>query len=123
MFNDDPVKVAELIQNKISELEKERPLLFDCSQSKAQAISDYDRALAICVIKIKNKSITHFEGEPIGNPPANLIPLIAKGICYQECFKKEAEEAGYRAVLSNIEAIKAELNGLQSINRHLDNLK
>lgn len=123
MFTDDPLKVADLIRDKIQELDDERPKLFDTSQSKAQAISDYDRSMALACLKVKNKTITHFEGEPIGNPPANLIPIIAKGLCWKECFTKEAEEGGYKAVISNIEAIKAGLNGLQSINRHLDNLK
>lgn len=123
MFTDDPIAVAELIQDKILELDQERPRLFDTSQSKAQAISDYDRAIALVVLKLKNETIREFEGEAIGKLPVTLIPMIAKGICWKECFTKEAEEAGYKAVISNIEAIKAGLNGLQSINKHLDNLK
>ena len=123
MFTDDPIAVAELIQDKILELDNERPRLFDTSQSKAQAISDYDRAMALVVLKLKNGTIKEFEGEPINGIAVTLIPIIAKGICWRECFTKEAEEAGYKAVISNIEAIKAGLNGLQSINKHLDNLK
>lgn len=118
----DPIKVAELIGNKIKELEDERPRLMDYAQSKAQAISNYDRALALATLKVKNGTISHLDGEPIVKPPANLIPLIAKGLCYKECFDKEAEEGCYKASISNLDAIKAELNGLQSINRHLDNL-
>lgn len=123
MFTDDPLKVADLIQDKIAELDNERPKLFDSAQSKAQAIADYDKALAIAALKLRNGTINELEGEPVKNLPANLIPIVAKGLCYQECFAKEAEEGCYKAVISNIEAIKAGLNGLQSINRHLDNLK
>jgi hypothetical protein len=123
MLTDDPLKVAKLIQDKIRELDEERPRLFDTSQSKAQAISDYDRAMALVVLKLKNGTIKEFEGEQIIGIAVTLIPTVAKGICWKECFTKEAEEAGYKAVISNIEAIKAGLNGLQSINRHLDNLK
>jgi hypothetical protein len=123
MFNVSPTDVAELIRDKILELDQERPRLFDTSQSKAQAISDYDRAIALVVLKLKNETIREFEGELIGKLPVTLIPIIAKGICYKECFMKEAEEGGYKAVISNIEAIKAGLNGLQSVNKHLDNLK
>lgn len=123
MFNDDPIKVAELIQDKIAELDSERPKLFDSAQSKAQAISEYDKSLAIATLKLRNGTITELEGEPIKNLPANLIPIVAKGLCYQECFTKESEEGCYKAVISNIEAIKAGLNGLQSINKHLDNLR
>jgi hypothetical protein len=123
MFNDDPILVAQLIQDKILELDQERPRLFDTSQSKAQAISDYDRAMALVVLKLKNGTIKEFEGEPIINLAVTLIPLIAKGICYKECFTKEAEEGGYKAVISNIEVLKTQMNGLQSINKYLDNLK
>ena len=123
LFNDDPVKVAELIQNKISELDQERPRLFDAAQSKAQAVSEYDKAVAIATLKLRNGTITEFEGEPIKNLPANLIPNIAKGICYKECFLKEAEEGCYKAVLTNIEVLKTQMNGLQSINKYLDNLQ
>lgn len=123
IFNDDPLAVAQLIREKIAELDEERPRLFDTAQSKAQAISDYDRAMAITILKLKNETITSFAGELVGKVAVTLIPLIAKGICYKECFTKEAEESCYKAVISNIEAIKAGLNGLQSVNKHLDNLK
>ena len=123
LFNDDPLVVAEMIQQKIAELDEERPKLFDSAQSKAQAIADYDKSIAIACLKLRNGTIAEFEGEKIVNPPANLIPIIAKGLCYSECFSKEAEEGCYKAVITNIEAIKAGLNGLQSVNRHLDTLQ
>jgi hypothetical protein len=118
----ETIEVATLIQDKIRELEAERPKLFDASQSKANAISNYDRALAIAMLKIRNGVKLSLDGEPIVNPPANLIPYIAKGLCYNECFDKEAEESLYKAVVSNIDAIKAEMNGLQSINRNLSEI-
>lgn len=123
LFEDDPLKVADLIQHKIAELDSERPKLFDTAQSKAQAIAEYDKALAIASLKLRNGTISQLEGEPVRNLPANLIPIVAKGLCYQECFTKEAEEGCYKAVISNIDAIKAGLNGLQSLNKHLDTLK
>ncbi len=45
---------------------------------------------------------------------------IAKGIVYKESFAKESGDAEYKATVSIVDAIKAELNGLQSINRHLE---
>jgi len=116
------LRISELIQQKISELEQERPKLLDQAQSKAQAISHYDRVLAIAILKIKNGTIKTMDGEEIGKVAANLIPYIAKGLCYNECFSKEVEENGYRAILSNIAAIQAEMNGLQSISRNLSEL-
>ncbi|MEI6567640.1 MAG: hypothetical protein WCR20_13265 [Verrucomicrobiota bacterium] len=113
------LEVAQMIQRKIQELEQERPKLLDQAQAKAQAISNYDRALAIAILKIKNGTITQLDGEEIKGLAQNLIPYIAKGLCYSECFDKEVHENGYKAILSNIDCIRAEMNGLQSINRNL----
>ena len=82
IFNVDPIKVADLIKEKILELYIERPKLFDSAQSKASAISEYDKAMAIAVIKLRNGVEMMLEGEKIINPPATLIPIISKGICW-----------------------------------------
>lgn len=118
---EDVISVAESIREKISEIESERAKLEDSATDKANAISEYDRMMAISVLKLKNKAITEFEGNQISNLQANLIPIIAKGLCYKERFSQEFFEGRYKSILSNIDAIKAELNGFQSINRHLDN--
>jgi hypothetical protein len=123
MFNSSPLEVAELIREKIEELKTERLKIFEAAEEKSQSTSDYDRAMALGYIKVKNKKITQLDGEPIGEVVQSNLPLIVKGVCWEECLYKERGENGYKAILSNIEAIKAELNGLQSINRHLDSLK
>lgn len=123
MFNINPLEVADLIREKIAELKAARSQLFEASEEKSQSISDYDRSMALAYIKIKHKKITHLDDEPIGDVVQSNLPLIAKGVCWEQCLYKERGENGYKAILSNIEAIKAELNGLQSINRHLDSLQ
>lgn len=116
----DVITISEKIQSKIAELEEARGHIMDNAQGKAQSISEYDRALALAIVKLRNNQITQFEGVPCTNLPATLIIPIAKGIVFQESFDKEANEAAYKGCLSIIEAIKAELNGLQSINKHLE---
>lgn len=116
------LQVADLIRKKIKELETERAKLLDQAQAKANAIRDYDLAFALAYLKIKNKVITHLQDEPIGNVAQSNIPIIAKGYVCGEVFDKDAEEGCYKALLTNIEAIKAELNGLQSINRNLSEI-
>ena len=123
MFNVNPLEVADLIRDKITELKEERSKLLEASEEKSQSISDYDRSLALAYLRIKNGKITHLDDEPIGPVVQSNLPMIAKGVCWEACLYKERGENGYKAILSNIEAIKAELNGLQSINRHLDSLK
>jgi len=45
---------------------------------------------------------------------------IAKGICYQEKLNMELAEAQYKNAIVGMSAIQAELNGFQSIYRHLE---
>lgn len=111
---------AQKIHNKIAELEEERDKLLPASYDKAKAISEYDKQIAITTLKLKNGLITEFEGVKISNLPATLVRDIAKGICYKECFDKEIGESNYKAIVSIMESIRAELNGLQSINKYLE---
>lgn len=119
---DDILTNAKKIEDMIQHIEDLVERIPDSSYEKATAIANYDRAIAIASAKIKNgdiKEIEDINGKmiPIGPSPANLIPLYAKGICYQEVFAKEAGEAGYKGVITMIDARKAQLNGLQSINK------
>lgn len=118
--NFDTVTSAAKIEIKIAELECERGKINDFAMEKADGISQYDRHIAITILKLKEGIITEFEGVPIKALQATLIPKIAQGICFNECYAKEAKDGLYRGLISNIDAIKAELNGLQSINRHLE---
>ena len=105
---------------KISELSIERGKIYDLATAKAKAISKYDRSLALTMIKLKNGLIKEFEGIVIGILTAGDRKILAEGMVWQECLDKEAADGMYKACLSNIEAIKAELNGLQSMNKHLE---
>lgn len=111
--------VARMIKTKIEELEIERSYIRAMAEDKAKSISDHDRSVALAVVKMRNGVSLSLDGEPIEKMPANLIPYVAKGLCWETCYKMELAENIYRGHLSNIEAIKAELNGLQSINKNL----
>jgi hypothetical protein len=115
------IKTKKEIELTINQLKKAKKKLKIGAETKAKTIAEYEKSLAIMIIKLKNDAIDSFEGEIIAkNLPANLIEKIAKGICYQEKLNMEEAEAKYKALLAYIEAIKAELNGYQSIYRHLD---
>ena len=91
------------------------------AEAKAKAKGEYEKQLAITIIKLKNGLITEFEGQEIPlNMPGNLIEKIAKGICWKESIAMDEAEAKYKALITDIDAIKSQLNGWQSINRHLD---
>lgn len=117
---EDVISIAQKIERKIAELEEMREQILPASFDKAKSISEYDKAIAITILKLKNGVIKEWEGVSCAGLAQSLVPAIAKGICFQQCFDKECGENNYKAILSCIESLKAEMNGYQSINRHLD---
>lgn len=121
---DDILTNAQKIENHLILIDKLIDEIPESSMEKANGIANYDRAIAITILKLKNGDITEmedFNGETIflDKLPATLIPQVAKGICYKEAFDKEMGEAAYKGIITMIEARKAQLNGLQSINKVL----
>lgn len=118
----DPLIVARMIQDKVTLLEKGRAELEKRAKRKAESIANYEKNIAIVTMGLKNGQTFELEGEAIENPPATLIDKIAKGVCYQEKLDAELSDAQYRNAIVGLTTIQAELNGLQSINRHLSEL-
>lgn len=124
-YNVDYATTAAEIREKIQELRDARKGIFNAATEKGLAISNYDRMLAITVLKLKNRLIKEMSdpetGEVIPIPvlPATSLTVIAKGICWMHKGREEESEAMYKAIISNIDAIKSELNGLQSINKNI----
>jgi predicted nucleic acid-binding Zn-ribbon protein len=119
----DLIKISNSIQTKIHELEKGRAIIKDRATDKAEAISEYEKAISLTILKIKNGMITEFEGQQIDEKlPANLVEKIAKGICWQEKLAVEKTEGFYKAAIVGMQSIMSELNGLQSLNKYLDKI-
>ena len=104
------IKVAQAIQGLIQEIGKCRREIESKGKERARAISNYDMRLGIAIVTLKEE----------GKFPATLIEKIAKKICAKDREDLELAESGYKACISNLEALKAQLNGYQSIYRHLD---
>lgn len=115
------IKIAEEIQSKISGLAKCRNELKAKGDAKAKAIADYDRALAIKMIQLKNGKDFEIDGIKIENPSVTLIEKIAKGLCFQERLNLEIAENDYKSLITFIDCLQTEINALQSLNRYLDN--
>lgn len=120
---DDAITYAQKIEIKINEIDNLIDNVQDAADNKALGIANYDRKLAITILKIKNKQITEMEdvdGNMIEIPSSlaqNLIEKIARGIVWKESLDKESGDAGYKGLITMIDAKKAQLNGLQSINK------
>jgi hypothetical protein len=118
--NFDYGNTKEEILHKIKELRLARSVIFQSALQKATAISEFAKKVTITEIKLKNGLIDKIDGIEVGNVVASAARKMAEGYCYKEMFEMEAAVALYKSNLTNIEAIKAELNGLQSVNKHLD---
>lgn len=116
----EPIDMAEKILDMNSMLEKMRAEIKNRSVKKANTISEYDKSLALTIIKLRNGVEVPFEGEVVKDPPVTILEKIAKGICWKERLEMETHDAEYKSLITNIETLKAQLNGLQSVNRHLD---
>jgi len=118
--NFDYGNTREEILHKIKELRLARSVIFKSAQQKATAISEYAKKVTITEIRLKNGLIDKIDGIEVGTVVASAARKMAEGYCWKELYDKEYAEALYKSNLANIEAIKSELNGLQSVNKHLE---
>ena len=107
------------IETKIDQLKMGRQLLGERAHEKAEAIGKYRKMVAITIIELRNGVAFILEGKEIKDPPTTLIPKIADGICWKEKIKADETEGLYKVAIKGMDALMAELNGLQSINRYL----
>lgn len=119
-MSDDVITNADKIENKIKELEMYRNSILDAAINKASAIATYDREYAKTILRLKNNLIGVWEELNTNSLPATLIPKVAAGIVWKESLSKEEADNQYKGLITIIEAIRSELNGYQSINRHLE---
>ena len=108
----DVIQISKQIESKITLLEHGRSELRGKAKDRATAISEYDKCLAVAIINHRDS----------GKYPATLIEKIAKGDCYKERAAAELAEAEYKLTVTKMNAIQAELNGWQSIFRHLESV-
>jgi hypothetical protein len=116
----DVIKVASQIESKIRLLEKGRSELEPLAQKRAETLSEYDKQMAIAVLQLRNGKVVEIGGEMIKDPPVSIIERLAKGMCAEYAMEAELADAKYKLSVKKLDAVQAELNGWQSINRYLD---
>ena len=118
----DMIKLATSISYKIRELETARDELSAVAQAVGPAIGAYRKRLAIVLIQLRNGVEMKLGEETIQSPPASYTLDIAHGICSKEKMDSETADTLFRAQLKICDMLQAELNGLQSINKHLSDI-
>ena len=116
----DVILVQQKIQEKISLMERERPKLDTLAREKAIYAANYDKAIAITIMKLNAGKPIKLGDEVIESPAKSIMEKLAKGICYNERLDMDVAEANYKSQVQKLDCVKAELNGYQSMNRHLD---
>jgi len=117
---EDIIRTKEKIEALINSLQGAKKELKARGEKKAETIANYDKVLALTILKMKNGIIKEFEGANITDPPATILEKLAKGYCWQERLELEKADAAYKSLITYIDVTEAQLNGYQSINRHLE---
>ena len=115
----EAVAVAKSISEKIEELELLKKELPEAIYKQGKTSSDYDKQLALIIVRLRNGSEIEFQGHTVKDPPTTVMERIAKGICYKEALDMDTAEGKLKAIDSAIRITMAQLNGYQSINRYL----
>ncbi len=116
------VDVAQAIVGKIKDLAYARKQFMSLAEDKAKAISAYDKAVAIAIAKLRNGVTLTIDGESIAEPPATSLGKLAHGYCWEERLNMELATDKYRNAMKIAEVLMVEMNGYQSINRHIDSI-
>lgn len=111
---------ADKIEEKIRLLEIGREKLLESAKFKAETIGNYDKKLAVAEIRLRAGKPVTLDGEMIKDCPVTIIKDVAKGLCWEERTQMELAIGEYKANLSKLESVRAELNGFQSANKWLE---
>jgi len=115
----DIVFISKKITQKIEALGQARESILSFAVQRASAIANYDKELAITIVKLRMGEMQEINGVLVKEASISLIEKLAKGICYNARLRLEKAEGLYRATQTNMRALEAELNGLQTLNRTL----
>ena len=104
----DLIEVAQKMEQAMKALGNEGKRSLELITAKAKAMSEYDKMLGVQVGTLRASGV-----------PVSIIDKQAKGNVAEFLHDKILAEEILKAHYSRMEQLKAQLNGLQSINRHL----
>ena len=113
-------RVREYIEQLIRAIGDCRREIETKGNERARAIKTYDMKLAIALATLRNADTYELAGKTYKAPPVSIAEKIAKGLVAQERETMELADTGYKACISNLEALKAQLSAYQSVFRHLE---
>ncbi len=105
----DSVKVSQDMERAIAALGREGELSLDLIKNKAKAMAEYDKVLGVAI------GVKKADGMAV-----SIIDKTCKGEVSEYLYRKIIAEESLKAHYSRMEQLKAQLNGLQSMNRFLE---
>ncbi len=115
----EALEIAKAISDKIEELELLKVELPKAIYQQGKAAAEYDKILALTIVRLRSGSEIELEGYTVKDPPVTILERVAKGICHKEALDMDTAEGKLKAIDSAIRITMAQLNGFQSINRYL----
>lgn len=115
----DTMKVSECIDGKIDELEQLKKELEAMPELVSSSAAEYEKKLAKTIIQLKNGVLFNLDGVDVSNPLTTITEKVARGICWKEAMDAQLNEIRFKNLNKKIDIVESQLNGFQSINRHL----
>ena len=116
----DIISINKQITENVLLLRKTRDMLRLRAEDKANANGEYEKAVAITMINLKNGKVALLDGKEISYPSATGLEKIAKGVCYKESIAKDIAESNYKNAVYALQSTQAIINALQSMLRYTD---
>lgn len=109
-------KVSDEIQERIRLLGICRKELQTRAEEAAKTKSEYESELSKTIVQLA----VNGEHKDVQDQGATNREKIARGLCSDELYKMELASSRYKNAVKGMETLMAEMNGLQSIFRHLE---
>lgn len=103
----ETITIAKEIYDSTKRLQKGSTEIFLLAKEKAEKERNYRRALALEILSLREEKT-----------PATLVPDIARGATAELKYQRDLADAKYTACRDSLDAIKQQINGLQSILRY-----
>ncbi|MDO6355131.1 hypothetical protein Q3V94_13615 [Caloramator sp. CAR-1] len=100
----DMIDIGQAIYETAKRIEKGVNELYKYAKAYAEAEREYRLALAKEIVKLKDEKMQ-----------ATLIPDVARGNVAELKYKRDLAEVSYKTARDMLEALQAELSGLQSL--------
>ena len=120
--NLDVITLSKRIDEQIRQLESGRKQLRKYAIEYGEAERDYYKALAITQAKLRAGISFTLDCIVIKDVLATNMETTSRGICWKEKHRRETAKALFESGKKSLDALQAELSGLQSINKPLHEL-